>query len=771
CFCPLACHQRYRLTVAPWPLGLSPFHCIHPRALSPHSSTPASYPICYTSSIHMVDTTTAKWLAAAAQRPPEKEPSSTVPYLFEVQDATWSSVYLFGPVGRSFGAFIHRDRQAAQNYILTVTDAHGAPRSVDVCESLRRAGIDLARLQQRAPHPHHHSREAASQYLDFLLWLEAFLYFLLWHGFPSFLHYNLTTELLEYHKAIFKVPAGLPAASSDKLRAEDLWDRRKRHQAMHPGSHVPPGITVAVLATDWADPRSAPCPDKAWAVLDPKLGLTFKLPASSTWAGKMVISKSDTEISLPLLAPTESSRHDITSNDGKRKASSEAGLPVAKRARESPPLSTTTSSDLIAPLSVPSDKSRDVSVSAVTPPVSESVPASRADTAMPAAPKDINTTPGDVSNPTAMLVDVKPSPTEEAPATGDADGTGNGHVAGSSASVEPVAGSAGSGEKIALDSNLSQQPQPASSTPSLQLIHDICGMLDYDVTSLPSSRASSEMPPPPPPSAPISTSTSTPTTTSPPPLNSKPPSSTSSTSGKRARDEEAMPPPPPPSAPRSISASTSASPPSSSSKGKGKAKATSAAKSKVKAPRPRKSKSTGTSRRHAHPPPPPLVRAAEIHAAPNAPRILGSGLVMSFTFDPASRRPFGRETKDGDVQALVEWFKFVEGESRRKRDGGDGVVDDFVWYLEEVLRRAEANSGSTGEGEGGGEDEGRSPFGLVLERVSDEPRAFGDGTVVGDGEDVCRFLIACVGGDCEIQTARRWVRYVRGVLEGAREAL
>lgn len=122
----------------------------------------------------MVDTTLAKWIHAAAQRSTEPAPTPTnssgapLPYVFDVDDPTWTSVYLFGPVGRAFGAFIHRDRHISRNSILTVAGGHGPPCSVDVCESLKRASLDLERLQQGARTPHH-SREAAVQYFDFLV--------------------------------------------------------------------------------------------------------------------------------------------------------------------------------------------------------------------------------------------------------------------------------------------------------------------------------------------------------------------------------------------------------------------------------------------------------------------------------------------------------------------------------------------------------------------------------------------------------------------------
>ncbi|KAJ7616511.1 hypothetical protein FB45DRAFT_1105709 [Roridomyces roridus] len=153
-----------------------------------------------------------------------------------------------------------------------------------------------------------------------------------------------------------------------------------------------------------------------------------------------------------------------------------------------------------------------------------------------------------------------------------------------------------------------------------------------------------------------------------------------------------------------------------------------------------------------------LPLASDVQTAAGAPRIIGSHLLMSFALGP--KRAFGkRDEMQGDVEALTMWFKAGE------RAG----LEDFLWYVEEVLRRAVDGSG-LGLRMGGEdrEEEGESELGLVLERVSDLPRAFGEGTVGEDGNAV-RVFLAGLGGGSEM--GGRFAGYIRRVLEKVREGL
>ncbi|KAJ7458340.1 hypothetical protein B0H11DRAFT_2061769 [Mycena galericulata] len=238
---------------------------------------------------------------------------SQVPYMFDMADSTWPNVYLFGPVGRSFGAFIHREQKrhysstsaatspTAPTYtsaststsdstsssslswsaVLEVYAASNAPPSyIDIRASLQSSADDLIKLhgayQVEKVRPC--GSQAAERYLDFLLRLESFLFFLLWHRVPSFIHANLLRDLHELHRDTFR-PSSLTfrePVASEKLRAQDLWDRRRAYQQgySHRGepAPIPPDVTVAILPEDWRDPRVA-CRDAADYDVSRKVGI------------------------------------------------------------------------------------------------------------------------------------------------------------------------------------------------------------------------------------------------------------------------------------------------------------------------------------------------------------------------------------------------------------------------------------------------------------------------------------------------------------------
>ncbi|KAJ7150119.1 hypothetical protein C8R43DRAFT_1006308 [Mycena crocata] len=189
---------------------------------------------------------------------PRKSPSNgpspasgLVPCRFDVSDPTWSSVYLFGPIGSCFGVFIPRIHNQ-DNWVLFVADKDGS-HSIEVRASLKQAADDLYALQHWCITEG--TREASHRYLCFLLWLEGFLFFLLWHGIPPFLHPNLVKELYHHHKISFQAPPGTSAAEAEKLCAKHLMDSRRAHQPAYPGIN-PPNIGVAILPLMWDDPRA-----------------------------------------------------------------------------------------------------------------------------------------------------------------------------------------------------------------------------------------------------------------------------------------------------------------------------------------------------------------------------------------------------------------------------------------------------------------------------------------------------------------------------------
>ncbi|KAJ7458348.1 hypothetical protein B0H11DRAFT_2061786, partial [Mycena galericulata] len=187
-------------------------------------------------------------------------------YLFEVDDPIWSRVFVFGPKGSCFGAFIHRN---CSKLVLTMSNQDGTQcRSVDVREMLEKAAKDLPILQRRCIQQG--TREASLQYLDFLLRLEAFLYFLLWHDFPSFIHANLMKDLHDHHRATFRLPEGCAQASFEGLCAKSLWDLRRKHQPFHPVGKPLTGALVTLLPPNWGDPR-----------VDNRLGVPTKTPSGS----------------------------------------------------------------------------------------------------------------------------------------------------------------------------------------------------------------------------------------------------------------------------------------------------------------------------------------------------------------------------------------------------------------------------------------------------------------------------------------------------------
>ncbi|KAJ7622159.1 hypothetical protein FB45DRAFT_927119 [Roridomyces roridus] len=306
----------------------------------------------------MVDTTLSKWIEAAQQRALENAPTPTngLPHLFDVDDQTWAGVYLFGPVGRVFGAFIDRHRHSTKNSIVIVPGGQRPHSPVDVCESLKRAAIDLERLQQAATAPNH-TTQAASQYLDFLLWLEAFLHFLLWNGFPAFLSANLVSDLYTHHRETYQPPPGTESHQVDALRDKNLHDRRQAHQPTGPVDPTLRGITIVILPADWIDPRTSAAGASARGVIDPQRGLMFPScfpppPPPTTAVSKESEDTRASEgsdsgppsiapVSAPVPTPhSPSSQNSTTTATAKRKASPDPLTPTdsdTKRRRTSTP--------------------------------------------------------------------------------------------------------------------------------------------------------------------------------------------------------------------------------------------------------------------------------------------------------------------------------------------------------------------------------------------------------------------------------------------------
>ncbi|KAJ7458351.1 hypothetical protein B0H11DRAFT_2199489 [Mycena galericulata] len=184
----------------------------------------------------------------------DASPTDGFPFIFELEDPTWPSVLLFGPVGSCFGAFMDVEkRDRWPDLKLNMSNQDGTRRFVAVREILQNAAKDLPNLKRHFVEQA--TREASRQYLDFLLRLEAFLYFLLWNGFPSFIHSNLMKDLHDHHRATFKRPEGSAQASFEGLCAKNLWDLRRKHQPFHPGGKPLTDALLTLLPTNWVDPR------------------------------------------------------------------------------------------------------------------------------------------------------------------------------------------------------------------------------------------------------------------------------------------------------------------------------------------------------------------------------------------------------------------------------------------------------------------------------------------------------------------------------------
>ncbi|KAJ7458342.1 hypothetical protein B0H11DRAFT_2061773 [Mycena galericulata] len=801
----------------------------------------------------MVDGILAKWMNTVSQRSLgnlqlESQSAtdvpdalqSQVPYMFDMADHTWPNVYLFGPVGRSFGAFIHRDQKrhcsststsptSTSAFVSTSTSdstsssssswsavlevspaANAAPSYIDVSASLQSAAADLVRLynayQVEKVRPCRN--DTAERYLDFLLHLEAFLFFLLWHGVPSFIHANLLQDIFELHRdtfrplyltdqlAVEKFRLREPAAF-EKLRAQDLWDRRCAHQqgCSRPGKPFPVArdATVAILPKDWIDPRAGNLPTNCGANAPRKVG---------------IFSRSQVVVFGVVPTPVQADLKRHLAPDG-------MGEQIAKRPRTDsdtewvpgPPLAPVPQATVVSykvrpragtgafapsvgPVLAPN------AISSATPPPTVDSSASR-NPSLPSSIVDSNNLASTLNsllrqawNLDSTLVNREPTALHSSTSLARDSTAG----APDSSARNPIASQssfelASTGKSTTHTSTVNST---RDSTHNYGLLDSIARHSSLDSTALNSdvrestqdSRAVGS-------TAQESSwdssthSTRDSTTSRKSPLHQVISAHPDRAHGSRyARSPQSDPDPVCPS-PRGKTISAS-----------GKAKVI---------PDSSLTSSCQLAAHSASAPPPPLARssrdvsvhhdgaktstktrtktkqhgvpvtqnmrtqpilpfAQNIPAAPGAPLILGAGCVMTFEVSSQTPRVFGAETRRGDAEALVEWFL------THARGGQPNV--EWVRYLREVLRvagmgltssrnEAEAKmAASSSSSSPPSSFEGTTSLGLVLERVANAPRSFGDATVHNDGRAVRAFLKTRPAAE-----VGRYVEYLKEVLE------
>ncbi|KAJ7861129.1 hypothetical protein B0H14DRAFT_2576269 [Mycena olivaceomarginata] len=235
-----------------------------------------------------------------------------VPFLFDVRDGTWSSILLFGPP--SYAA--KNPKASRGSWIVTLLNKDGTGELVDVRERLKNEECGGG-VTQNSAHPGGIPSIPGLSGIDTdpsKIRLEALLCFLLWNGFPSFLHANLVNDL-------------------QRLRAEGLIKRGCGYQTS-PTVIAVPGITT--LPADWEDPRAGKSSDFMSKVgFFSSQGLIFSRPPSHP------------DPPAPSYAP--SSNDTVLASQVKRKTPSALHADAPPEKRTNTPLSPIPDSELTTP--------------------------------------------------------------------------------------------------------------------------------------------------------------------------------------------------------------------------------------------------------------------------------------------------------------------------------------------------------------------------------------------------------------------------------------